>query len=152
LFFLLPLGRNSEGFVSRRRNKPLKKTKAGLPAQPKKDMKNIEKLLLVAAASVVLAAQAGAAEPLLSPRAQANQVVTVSGTTVDQLNRGSYHLQRGWFAAPSMIASGGVVDTDYVHGTTMVSLSPRALAMFPPLATSGVNSTSAKPVQVAPLK
>ena len=78
-------------------------------------MKNIEKLLLVAAASVVLAAQAGADEPLLSPRAQANQIVTVSGITQDQLYRGTEHLQRGWFAAPSVIASGGVVDTDYVH-------------------------------------
>jgi hypothetical protein len=130
----------------------LKKTKAGLPAQPKKNMKNIEKLLLVAAASVVLAAQAGAAEPLLSPRAKANQVVTVSGTTEDQLYRGTSHLQRGWFAAPSMIASGGVVDADYVHSTTFVSLSPRALATFPYLATLAVSSGSAKPVQVAPLK
>jgi len=105
-------------------------------------MKNIEKLLLIAAASVVLAAQAGADEPLLSPRAKANQVVTVSGTTEDQLYRGTDHLQRGWFAAHRMIASGGVVDTDYVHGA-IVSTSPRALATFPHLA---------KTVQVAPLK
>lgn len=115
-------------------------------------MKNIEKLLLVAAASLILAAQAGADEPLLSPRAQANKIVTVSGITQDQLYRGTEHLQRGWFAAPSVIASGGVVDTDYVHGTAIVSISPRALATFPHLATLGVNSKSAKPVQVAPLK
>ena len=115
-------------------------------------MKNIEKLLLVAAASVALAAQAGADEPVLSPRAKANQVVTVSGTTKDQLYRGSYHFQRGWFAGPRAIDSGGVVDPDYVHGTAIVSVSPRALATFPHLATLGVNSKSAKPVQVAPLK
>ncbi len=114
-------------------------------------MKNIKKLLLVAAASVSLASQAGAAEPLLSPRANANQVVTVSGTTKDQLYRGSSHLQRGWFAAPNMIASGGVVDSDYMHGTSVVAVSPRALATFPHLANLAVSSQSQKH-QIAPLK
>jgi hypothetical protein len=97
-------------------------------------MKNIEKLLFVAAASVALAAQAGADEPLLSPRAKANQVVTVSGTTEDQLYRGTLHLQRGWFAAPTVVASGGALDVDYVHNTAVITVSPRALATFPHLA------------------
>lgn len=117
-------------------------------------MKSLTIILLVAGAAVALVNRASAAEPLMSPRLAAlrHDLRTVPGVTEDQLYRGNYHLQRGWFAAPTMVASGGVKDVDYVHSTTVIAASPRALATFPHLANVAISSKSAQPISVAPLK
>jgi len=107
-------------------------------------MKNLSKLLLAAGfvAAVTSASPASADEPLLSPKAKANRIVVVQGTTEDQLYRGTEHRQRGWFAVPKMVASEGIKDRDLAHDL--------------PLYTGKNPSRDFRPgqsdVQIAPLK
>ncbi len=91
------------------------------------------KTLTLLAASLLLAGTGFAADVLHSPRGLANLTRTVPGVTEDMLNRGLY-VHRGDLAAPTMVASGGIKDFDYVHNAPMVAASPRALATFPDLA------------------
>ena len=92
------------------------------------------KTLTLLAASILLAGTGFAADVIQSPRGLANVTRTVPGVTEDMLNRGSLYVHRGDLAAPTMVASGGIKDFDYVHNAPMVAASPRALATFPDLA------------------
>lgn len=109
-------------------------------------------LLTVAAAGILaLTSSVQAGEPLLSPRAKANQIARVSGVNTDR------NLVSGWYAgaaykafntAPNMVASGPVPDIDLAHAPrpTMSPKDPRYEAAL------RANAASQAEVQIAPLK
>lgn len=88
----------------------------------------------VVAAIAALNITGNAAEPLLSPRAQANQIRTVPGVTKDRLDRGILFKHRGDFVFPSKV-SGVNNDRDFVHERLKITISPRAAQTFPWLLT-----------------
>jgi hypothetical protein len=105
-------------------------------------MKSISKLLLAAGTAVILTSAARADEPLLSPRAKANQIKTVPGTSEDKLDR---TIQPGSPKARELAYS-----VRKVSGTTedkldrsLATMSPKARELLGPRATEH---------QVAPLK
>ena len=111
-------------------------------------MKNITKLLLVAGAAVALTSAVRADEPLLSPRAKANQPMKASsgGSDVD-LVRGQNDLgvaaKSKASGSHSMIASTSKNDPDLVRGQWTVTGSPKGVQQL---------RDSGRAFQVAPLK
>ncbi len=110
-------------------------------------MKTIAKLILCAGAAVALTSQVVADEPFMSPRAKANQIMTVPRTgTVQDLARGQNDLG----VAAKSKASGGITvvagatknDPDLAHGVAVPG-SPRAQQQL---------KESGREFQVAPLK
>ena len=96
-------------------------------------MKNLSVFTVVAAFAAVLTSNVNAAEPLLSPRAKANQMVTVSGVTEDKLDRAiqpgtpkgrelAYSLRKVPSTGPSI---------DLVRENRGITASPKALANYP---------------------
>lgn len=100
------------------------------------------KNLLITAGAVALAAviNLNAAEPLLSPKAKANQTRTVSGTTENRLERG---LQPMSPKAQSILVrkvSGTGDGRDLVRESRNIIAGPKALATFPHLAKTFIAS------------
>ncbi|MBK8001500.1 MAG: hypothetical protein IPK15_23060 [Verrucomicrobia bacterium] len=103
------------------------------------------KNLLITAGAVALAAviNLNAAEPLLSPKAKANQTRTVSGTTENRLERG---LQPMSPKAQSILVrkvSGTGDGRDLVRESRNITASPKVLAVFPHLAKSSTSDAMA---------
>ena len=100
------------------------------------------KLLLTMAVAAVAAAfttQLQAGEPLLSPRAQANQTRTLSGVTEDKIDRANPFQHKGDLVLHPRGAGIGN-DRDLVRENRNLAVSPRALATFPQLGASAADS------------
>lgn len=109
--------------------------------ESRRNRKKIMKTLtLLAVTSLLATGTSFAADVLHSPRGLANVTRTVPGVTDDNLYRGPFYKHRGDLAAPTMVASDGIKDFDYVHNAPMVAASPRALATFPDLAKTALIS------------
>jgi hypothetical protein len=113
-----------------------------------KRMKNITKLLLVASAAVALTSQASAHEPALSPRAQANQMITVprSGSDPDiarDQNALGVAAKAKASAKHSVIAGTASNDRNLVRSKPSRVGSPKVLQQL---------QESGREFQVAPLK
>ena len=111
-------------------------------------MKNITKLLLVTGAAVALTSVARADEPLLSPRAKANQPIKVSGGGSDvDLIRGQNDLgaaaKSKALGSHSMTTGTSKNDPDLVRGQWSAIGSPKGLQQL---------RDSGRAFQVAPLK
>lgn len=111
-------------------------------------MKNMTKLLLVTSAAVAITSQAGAAERVLSPRAKANQIITVPATGSDpDVIRGQNALgaaaRSKTLGSRSMIAATSPNDPDLVRSQGPRAGSPRGLQQL---------RESGREFQVAPLK
>ncbi len=110
-------------------------------------MKDMTKFLLAASAAVALIGQAGAAEPLLSPRAKAAQPITVSGGSGDpdlvhgQNSVGAAAAAKA--AGTPMVAGTSSNDPDLVRGQWARTGSPKGLQQL---------RESGREFQVAPLK
>ena len=107
-------------------------------------MKTTKLILTVAVAAVAAAftTQLKAAEPFLSPRAQANQIRTVPGVTEEKLDRANTFKHRGDLTQLAREAGVGT-DRDLVREGRGITASPRALATFPQLANTSLKSGAA---------
>lgn len=111
-------------------------------------MKNITKLLLVTGVAMAFTSQVGAAEPLLSPRAQANQIRTVPGiSSASESLRDSNSLGAAALAKASggrsVVVASSKNDVDLAHSKPVRFGSPRGLQQL---------QESGKEFQIAPLK
>ena len=105
-------------------------------------MKNLSIFAVAALFATVLTSNLNAAEPLLSPRAKANQIVTVPGVTGQKLDRANLFTHRGDTAAHPRVA-GVSNDRDLVGENREITVSPRALAAYPHLANAAVRPVKA---------
>ena len=110
-------------------------------------MKTTKLILTVAVAAVAaaFATQLKAAEPFLSPRAQANQIRTVPGVTEEKLDRANMFKPKSASWA-NTVAKGSGNDRDLVRENRNVTASPKALANFPELFNASVKSGPATAV------
>ena len=105
-------------------------------------MKNLSIIALAATLAAVLSSNANAAEPLLSPRAKANQIVTVTGVTEEKLDRANLFKPKSasW---GNTVAKGSSSDRDLVREGRGITASPKALANFPNLFNPAIKSGGA---------
>lgn len=100
--------------------------------------KNLTLFVAVAAAAAFSSPTMNAAEPYLSPRAQANRIMTISGSTGDQLERGPLSGSPKGREQRIHVVSGVSVAPVLPGCQSDVAASPRALTSFPWLAQSGM--------------
>lgn len=93
-------------------------------------MKNISKFAVAAMFAAVLTSNLNAAEPLLSPRAKANQIVTVPGVTEEKLDRANMFKPKSAFWGNTVVKGTGN-DRDLVRESRGITANPKALANFP---------------------
>lgn len=111
-------------------------------------MKHITKLLLVTSAAAAFTSQLSAAERVLSPRAQDNQIRIVAGSSSgSELTRDFYSLGDAAKAKAvgghSVIAASSKSDPDLAHAKPARVGSPKGLEQL---------RESGKEFQIAPLK
>ncbi len=108
-------------------------------------MKNLSVFPVAATFAAVLISNVNAAEPFLSPRAKANQIVTVPGVTEEKLDRANLFKHPGDLGSHPRVA-GVSNDRDLVREGRGIAASPRALATFPHLANTAVKPGEAQAV------
>lgn len=93
-------------------------------------MKNLSVFAVAAAFAAVLTSNVNAAEPLLSPRAKANQIATAPGVTEEKLDRANMFKPKSasW---GNTVAKGSGNDRDLVRESRGITASPKALANYP---------------------
>lgn len=106
------------------------------PPENKNNTMKLSKLiasLTVAALAALTLATVSAAEPLLSPRAKANEIVRVSGTTPDLIDRGLPTASPKELVIRASLARSGASAVDHLN-RDVSSVSPRLAATFPEVA------------------
>ena len=89
--------------------------------------------LTIAAFAALTLASVNAAEPLLSPRAKANAIVRVPGTTPDNIDRGLPAASPKALELAKSLARIGGSEADHLN-RDVSSVSPRLAVTFPEVA------------------
>ena len=89
--------------------------------------------LTVAALAALTLATVSAAEPLLSPRAKANEIVRIAGTEADHIDRGLPTASPKELAIRASLARVSGSEADHLD-RDVSSVSPRLAATFPEVA------------------
>ena len=105
-------------------------------------MKNLSLFAVAATFAAVLTSNVTAAEPFLSPRAKANQIVTVPGVTEEKLDRANMFKPKSAYWG-NTVARGSGSDRNLVLEDRNITASPKALATFPELFKGGVKPATA---------
>lgn len=90
-------------------------------------------VLTVAAFAVLTLATVSAAEPLLSPRAKANQIVRIAGTEADHLDRGLPTASPKALATQASLSRIGGSEADHLD-RDVSTVSPKLATAFPEVA------------------
>lgn len=96
-------------------------------------LRNLLASLTVAALAALTLATINAAEPLLSPRAKANEIVRVAGTEADHIDRGLPTASPKELAIRASLARVSGSEADHLN-RDVSSVSPRLAATFPEVA------------------
>lgn len=93
-------------------------------------MKILSVFAVAATFAAIFTSNVNAAEPLLSPRAKANQIVTAPGVTEEKLDRANLFKPKftHW---RNTVAQGPGNDRDLVRESRGITASPKALANYP---------------------
>ncbi len=91
---------------------------------------------MVATVAAVFTSNLTAGEPLLSPRAQANETRTMSTPSAERIDRANQFSHRGDLVAAT-IATGATSERDLVRESRDMTGSPRMQKVFPRLAQTG---------------
>lgn len=105
-------------------------------------MKILSVFAVAATFAVVIVSNVNAAEPLLSPRAKANQIVTAPGVTEEKLDRANLFKPK-FTTWGNTVAKGTGNDRDLVRENRGITASPKALANYPQMFKPAVRPATA---------